>query len=82
MIALRPRAKVDGVRPPARRVTVAFPSRWRRSTFLAYCRREHPDETVRLVEWRTVSPPSDDLRARLWLANPAAFSDYRNGTPR
>jgi hypothetical protein len=72
LIALRKR----GQEP--RLVTVIFPARWRRSALLSYVRREHPKETARIVEWH---PTTDGAswEPRLWLANPAAFSDYRLG---
>jgi hypothetical protein len=72
LIALRKR----GQEP--RLVTVAFPSRWRRSALLAYVRQEHPQETARIVEWHDLTD-GESWAPKLWLANPAAFSDYRLG---
>jgi len=72
LVALRKRGQ------EARLVTVVFPARWRRAALLSYVRREHPQETARIVEWHTLTN-GQSWEPKLWLANPAAFSDYRLG---
>ena len=58
--------------------TVVFPARWTRSTLLRYCRSEHPDETVRIVEWHPTCR-FGEWSPSMFLANPEGFADYRTG---
>lgn len=58
-------------------VTIAFPSRWSKSTLLDYVRRNHPNETVRILEWHPTR--STGWEPRLWLANPDGFTNYAEG---
>jgi hypothetical protein len=55
---------------------IIVPSRWSKSQALRYIRREHPDDTVRLVDWMPSGTPSDPWQQRLWIANPDGFRDY------
>ena len=48
---------------------VVCPSGWSKARLLAYCRREHPDETVVIAEWRSVSDVGV-WNVRLWIVNP------------
>lgn len=52
-------------------VSVVVPARWRKSDVLRYVRGEHPNETVKIVEWETLG-----WDQRLWIANPEGFSNY------
>lgn len=74
VIALRGRSERN-VEP--RRYRIVFPIGWSKSQLLAYCRAVHLDETVRLVEWHDLR---SDREPRTWLANQAAFSDFKHGT--
>lgn len=59
-------------RGPAKHYTVVCPARWTKGELLAYARAEHPDDTVRIQDWRDTG----GWEPRLWIANPAGFHDY------
>lgn len=62
----------------ARKVMLVFPSAWKRAALLAYVREQHPGETVRIIEWHDTTE-GDSWEPSRWIANPAAFADYRRG---
>lgn len=53
-----------------RYVAVVFPSDWPQETLLAYVTDHHPNEKVEILSFGS---------SLLWIANPAAFTDYRQG---
>lgn len=70
-IQLRSRGKRE-----TKLVSVVVPNLWRKSDLLKYVRQEHPNESVKIVEWETL-----DWEQRLWIANPEGFSNYLRATP-
>ena len=48
------------------------PGMWSRQRLLTYCRKEHPDCTVRVLGWFLVADEQNDRpwKTRLWLVNP------------
>lgn len=65
-------------RGPTRQYTVICPASWEKSAFLEYVRSEHPDDGVRIIEWR--EPYGDgSWLPKAWLVNPQGFSDFVRG---
>ena len=54
-----------------RLASVVCPSRWTRGRLLTYCRREHPESTVLIEDWKQVASEADRWQIRLWIVNPA-----------
>jgi len=50
--------------------TVVIPSCWTKGRFLAYCRREHPKQTVKIATWGDVATGPLPWDVIWWLPNP------------
>jgi hypothetical protein len=50
---------------------VVCPNRWTKGRLLGYCRKEHPESTVVIEDWKEVSTEADRWEVRLWIVNPA-----------
>jgi hypothetical protein len=46
------------------------PTTWTRHRLLTYCRSEHPECTVRILEWYMATTEDRPWKIRLWLVNP------------
>jgi len=55
---------------------IVVPAHWTKADAMRYVRREHPDDSVRLVEWMMCGSRDDPWQQRLWIANPNGFADY------
>ena len=49
---------------------LVIPGTWSKSRLLAYCRREHPTQTVTIVTWCAVSTGDKPWDVLLWLPSP------------
>lgn len=79
---IRGREVIVAIRKPkheTRHYTVICPSRWDKDDFLDYVRGEHLGETVRIVDWKPESK-EDSWEPRIWIANPAGFTNYVRAT--
>lgn len=58
-----------------RESNVVYPWRWTKASVLASARENHPDETVRIVEW---CPYSKDQawEPDVWIVSPHKIIDY------
>jgi hypothetical protein len=59
--------------------SVICPAHWKKGQFLSYARSEHPDDTVKIVEWKPTCKDENSWEPRLWIANPSGFADYARG---
>ena len=58
-----------------RTCSVICPGSWSKERLLAYCRKEHPDETVVIKEWKVVYRDDQPWSTRLWMVNPKEMID-------
>ena len=49
---------------------IVIPARWTKGRFLAYCRREHPQQTVKIAAWGDVATGPLPWDVIWWLPNP------------
>jgi hypothetical protein len=56
---------------------VVCPSSWTKGRLLGYCRREHPEATVLIEDWKQVASESDRWEIRLWIVNPTEMCSDR-----
>lgn len=54
----------------SRTASVVCPARWTKARLLEYVRRCHPNESVRIEEWKPKGPSGDPWETRLWIVNP------------
>jgi hypothetical protein len=50
--------------------SVVCPATWTRGRLLAYARGCHPNDTVRIEEWKSRGLPDDPWETRLWIVSP------------
>ena len=63
-----------------RAANVVCPSRWTKGQLLAYCRREHPEATVVITNWKSVAEEADRWEIRLWIVNPAEMCTQKHAS--
>ena len=49
---------------------LVIPARWTKGRFLAYCRREHPKQTVKIAAWGDVATGPLPWDVIWWLPDP------------
>lgn len=64
---------------PAKHYSVIIPAHWKKAQLLAYARAEHPDDSVRIQDWRPTGQDGNAWEPRFWIANPDGFLDYARG---
>lgn len=57
--------------------SIVCPARWTKGRMLSYARQCHPNETVRIVEWKTRSQAEDPWDTRFWIVNPKEMDQWR-----
>lgn len=69
MVTIRLRVKGKTLASTAK---VVCPVAWSKSRFLSYCRREHPAETVVILDWPSGTWPWDERT--VWMVHPDELS--------
>jgi hypothetical protein len=62
-------------------VIVVCPIRWSKSRLLAYCRKCHPLDTVKILDWPTVGSPGNPWKIRVWIVHPSEMFDEPMAVP-
>ena len=75
------RTNLPSWRAETRLYTLVFPATWSKTNLLNYVRQEHPNQTVRIMEWGHQGKADQPWETALWLANPKGFFNYVRAIP-